>query len=312
MKKTLLSTLSLTTGLSLGLALGLGNGCSAVSRVGGAVGQATGVMTPQQSEALVRSAEVAEKTFQDITPEQEYYIGRAVAATVLTTYKPFDRAEANAYLNLVGQTVAQFSTKPETFGGYHFLLLDTDEVNAFAAPGGLILISRGMVRCCKNEDELVAVLAHEISHVDHQHGLKAIRKGRLTSALTTIGSAAGQSLGGPQLAQVTAAFEGGISDITSTLVNHGYSRSTEYEADKGAVAILQKLGYDPAALISMLEQMEKRLQPGGPGFARTHPAPEARIAEIGKLAGRTAPASPASAQAQAIRLARFQKGMSGV
>ena len=114
-----------------------------------------------------------------------------MAATVLVTYKPFDREQANAYLNLLGQTVAQFSTKPETFGGYHFLLLDTDEVNAFAAPGGLILISRGMVRCCKSEDELVAVLAHEISHVDHQHGLKAIRKGRLTSALTTLGAAAG-------------------------------------------------------------------------------------------------------------------------
>src|SRR4029077_1325120 len=128
--------------------------------------------------------------------------------------------------------------KPETFGGYHFLLLETDEVNAFAAPGGLILISRGMVRCCKSEDELVAVLAHEISHVDHQHGLKAIRKGRLTSALTTLGAAAGKSLGGAELAQVTQAFEGSITDITSTMMNSGYSRTTEFQADQGAIAIM--------------------------------------------------------------------------
>lgn len=289
------------------LALAVASGCSTVTQVGGAVGQATGLVTAQQSDALVRSAQAVEKTFQDITPEQEYYIGRAVAATVLTTYHPLDLEPANAYLNLLGQTVAQFSARPETFGGYHFLLLDTDEVNAFAAPGGLILISRGMVRCCRGEDELAAVLAHEISHVDHQHGLKAIRKGRLTSALTTIGAAAGQSLGGEKLAQVTAAFEGSITDITTTLMNSGYARTTEYEADKGAVAIMEKLGYNPAALITMLDQMETQLQPGGGGFAKTHPAPRARIAELRKLIDATPPAA-----AQPARLERFQEAMAGV
>jgi beta-barrel assembly-enhancing protease len=207
----------------------------------------------------------------------------------------------------LGQTVAQFSAKPEVFGGYHFLLLETEEVNAFAAPGGLILVSRGMVRCCKNEDELVAVLAHEISHVDHQHGLKAIRKGRLTSALTTIGLAAGQSLAGEQLAQVTAAFEGSITDITSTMMNSGYSRTTEYEADKGAVTIMKKLGYNPVSLISMLEQMQSQLKADSQGFGKTHPSPEARIAELKKNVG----TSPAAA-VEGPRLERFQKSMGGV
>lgn len=293
--------------LATGILAGLATGCSTVTQVGGAVGQATGFVTAEQSDALVRSAQAVEKTFQDITPEQEYYIGRAVAGTVLTTYKPFDLEQANAYLNVLGQTVAQFSAKPETFGGYHFLLLDTDEVNAFAAPGGLILISRGMVRCCKNEDELVAVLAHEVSHVEHQHGLKSIRKGRLTSALTTLGSAAGQTLGGAELAQVTAAFEGSITDITSTMMNSGYSRTTEYEADKGAVAIMQRLGYNPAALLSMLEQMEQHLKGDAHGFGKTHPAPSARVAELKKVIGTVPPPQPS-----AVRLERFQKQMKGV
>ena len=307
MKNSLSSFLPVAKVLALGFAVALASGCAAVSRVGGAVGQATGIVTPQQSDALVRSAEAVEKTFQDITPEQEYYIGRSVAATVLVSFKPLDVEQANAYLNLLGQTVAQFSNRPEIFGGYHFLLLDTDEVNAFAAPGGLILVSRGMVRCCKSEDELVAVLAHEISHVDAQHGLKAIRKGRLTSALTTIGSAAGQSLGGQQLAQVTAAFEGSISDITSTLINRGYSRTTEFEADKGAVAIMKKLGYDPAALTTMLQQMQQQLKPGDAGFGKTHPTPESRIAELKKLAG-----APSSSPVQAVRQERFQKNLAGI
>jgi len=287
--------------------LALGGGCSTVSQVGGFVGQATGFVTPSQAESITKSAQALEKTFQDITPEQEYYIGRSVAATVLVTYKPFDQERANAYLNLVGQTVAQFSPKAETFGGYHFLLLDTDEVNAFSAPGGLILISRGMVRCCKNEDELVAVLAHEISHVDHQHGLKAIKKGRLTSALTTLGAAAGKSLAGGELAQVTEAFEGSITDITSTMMNSGYSRTTEFEADKGAVAIMNKAGYNPSALVSMLEQMETHVKPGDRGFGKTHPAPEVRLAEIKKLTGASAAAGDS-----AVRAERFRKAMEGV
>src|ERR1039458_8627823 len=107
-----------------GIALVLAGGCSTVTQMGGIVGQATGVMNADQAEALNKSAQAIEKTFQDITPEQEYYIGRAVAATVLVTYKPFDKEQANAYLNLIGQTAVQFSARPETFGGYHFMLLE--------------------------------------------------------------------------------------------------------------------------------------------------------------------------------------------
>lgn len=307
MSRRMDSLAPLGSAVACALALMLVSGCSTVSQVGGMMGQAAGVMNADQAEALNKSAQAVEKTFQDITPEQEYYIGRAVAATVLVTYKPFDREEANAYLNLIGQTAAQFSSKPETFGGYHFLLLETDEVNAFAAPGGLILVSRGMVRCCKTEDELVAVLAHEVSHVDHQHGLKAIRKGRLTSALTTLGAAAGSSLAGGQLAEVTKAFEGSISDITSTMVNSGYSRTTEYEADKGAVAIMRKLGYNPAALVTMLERMDGQLKADSRGFGKTHPSPEVRIAELKKTIG-----SEAAPAASPVRQERFQKAMGGV
>jgi beta-barrel assembly-enhancing protease len=293
--------------IAAGLVLALGSGCSTVTQVGTLAGQATGMIDADQAKSINESAKAVEKTFQDITPEQEYYIGRSVTATVLTTYKPFDRQQANDYLNLVGQTVAQFSVKPETYGGYHFLLLESEEINAFAAPGGLITVSRGMVRCCQSEDELVAVLAHEVSHVDHQHGLKAIRKGRLTTALTTLGSTAGKTLAGSDLAQVTQAFEGSITDITSTMMNNGYSRTTEYEADQGAVVIMKKLGYNPAALVTMLERMQKQLKPGGHDFAKTHPAPEVRIAELKKLIGpgQPAPASP-------TRQARFEQAMKGV
>ncbi len=178
-------------------------------------------------KSITKTTKAVAKTFEDITPEQEYYIGRAVGATILTRYKPCNNTRAIRYMNILGQTLAQASDKPETFGGYHFLIMDTDEINAFAAPGGLIFVSRGMLRCCESEDAVAAVLAHEIGHIQQQHGLSAIKKSRLTTALTILATESAKRFGGRQLAQLTEAFEGSISDITSTMINRGYSRAFE-------------------------------------------------------------------------------------
>jgi predicted Zn-dependent protease len=174
------------------------------------------------------------------------------------------RIDATDYINLLGQGLALASIKPETYRGYHFLILDSDEINAFAAPGGFIFLSRGMLRLCKSEDEVAAVLAHEIGHVELQHALRAIKGSRLTSALTTLAVEGAKSFGGEQLAQLTEAFEGSIGDITGTLMNSGYARKQEYQADASAVRILKAMGYDPLALARMLNEMEKQPEAGRP------------------------------------------------
>ncbi len=249
--------------------------------VGTAVGVATGEITPEQAESIRRSGDAVYKAFERLTPEQEYYIGRAVTASILDTYAPLDTAPAaTRYLNTMGKALALFSERPETFGGWHFLIMDTDEINAFAAPGGFILISRGMLRCTTNEDELAAVLAHEIGHVEFDHGLRAIKKSRWTTAFTILGTEAAKNLGGQDLAQLTAAFEGAISDVTATMVNSGYARKLEREADQAAIRILQRAGYNPTALQNMLATMEQQLAHDDRGFARTHPPPQARIQDI--------------------------------
>lgn len=261
-------------------------GCEMVNQatsIAADVAAAGGVITPDQAESTKRVGTAVTKTFQDITPEQEYYIGRTVAATVLTSYKARADQNLNAYLNEVGQALAQFSTKPETFGGYHFLTLDSDDINAFAAPGGLILATRGLLKCCQTEDELAAVLAHEIGHVEKMHGLRAIKTGRLNSALTILAVEAGKNLAGEQLAEVTKAFDESINDISSTLLNSGYSRKLEYEADAAAVAILKQAGYVPGALVAMLENMQKNWDSSRKDFAATHPAPADRIKELQKI-----------------------------
>jgi predicted Zn-dependent protease len=278
-----------------------------VTQLGTAVGVATGTITSEQAQSINKSAQAVGKVFENITPEQEYYIGRTVAATLLARNKPFRHEKATEYLNTIGQYLALCSDRPETFGGYHFLLMDTDEINAFAAPGGLILVSRGLLRCCPNEESVAAVLAHEIGHVELNHGLQAINKSRLTSAATILASESAKNLGGKDLADLTRAFEDSISDITGTLVNSGYSRQFEAQADKAGVTILQRAGYDPHGLLSMLTEMGKHLKPGGQDFAKTHPDPAVRMADIRRQIGGRASPPPSAARDR-----RFAAAMKGI
>ena len=147
------------------------------------------------------------------------------------------------------------------------------------------MISRGLIRCSRNEDALAAVLAHEVGHIEREHGLNAIEKGRKTAFMTTLALTAGKSYGRADLAELTKAFEGTISDITNTMVNSGYSRKSEFEADAAAVRILRSVGYNPEGLVDMLEQMQKQLQPGSHGFGSTHPSPKDRIDAVRKIIG---------------------------
>ncbi len=282
-------------GLGAGPALSaIIHGCKTMG-AGGAI-EIGGITIDTQS--IVKSAKAVSKSFEDITPEQEYYIGRTVGAMVLQRYQPYNEPSANRYINILGQTLAQASDLPETYGGYHFLIQDSDEINAFAAPGGLVFVTHGILRCCQHEDALAAVLAHEIGHVQYKHGLQAIKKSRVTTALTTLAIEGTKTFGSEELAQLTRTFEDSISDISSTLIVNGYLRSFEYQADLAAVTILQRVGYNPGGLVDMLSVMQTRLKPGGLDFAKTHPSPADRISEIESYLSYSKVQSPVPRQAR--------------
>ncbi|MBU0988486.1 MAG: M48 family metallopeptidase [Proteobacteria bacterium] len=288
-------------GVLLLLAVGVA-GCKTMeeaTNIATSLGTAAGVITETQGQSIAKGAKAVARSFEDFTPEQEYYLGRTVGGIILKQYQPYANDKANHYINILGQTLAQASELPETYGGYHFLIQDTDDINALAAPGGLIFITRGLLRCCRNEDAVAAVLAHEIGHVQFKHGLRAIKTARVTEALTTIGIMGAKAFGGEDLANLTQTFEDSISDITSTLINNGYSRELENQADMAAATILKRVGYDPNGLVDMLEVMQQRLKPGRLDFARTHPSPASRIADVLKVIGKSAPVkTPAARQAR--------------
>jgi predicted Zn-dependent protease len=223
------------------------------------------------------------KGFAEISESEEYYIGRAVAAQVLTRYKPLNDPGLNGYAQKVAQAVALASDRPSTFKGYHVQVLDSAEVNAFAAPGGFLFVTSGLLRLVKNEDELACVLAHEVAHVAKKHGLKTIQNSRLTSAFTILGSEAAKNYTPQQVSQLTTAFEGAVTDVVDKLVVNGYSRDKEYEADKFGAQYARSAHYDPGALKTFLARMDKSAGGASGGMFKTHPAPAKREAELGAL-----------------------------
>jgi predicted Zn-dependent protease len=257
---------------------------------------------------MAQAARQVAKGFENISPEEEYYLGRAVAATIAGRYTPYTEPNANHYINVLGQALAKVSDQPETYGGYHFQILDSDEINAFAAPGGFIFVTRGILRCARREAAVAAVLAHEIGHVQHKHGLQAIKKSRLSSAFTAIGLEVIEARSSGKVATLAGIFENSIEDVTTTLVNNGYSRAFERQADRAAVTILQRLGYDPHGLIDMLHVMADRLDPEGADFAKTHPSPEKRIADLEKIVDKDQTAAVSSASRQA----RFEAALGNI
>jgi predicted Zn-dependent protease len=289
------------------------SGLSPGNILGTVVGAASGDSQDQASlNQLQSTGEAFSSAAQDITPEQEYYIGRAIAATILVTYKAWDSPAANDYLNTLGRSLALASVEPETFSGYHFLIMDTNDINAFGAPSGFVLVSRGLLRLATSEDEVAAILAHEIGHVSLKHGLKAISTGRWTEAFKQLGLFAAANSGNAALQDLTNSFGGVIGDIAKTMINSGYSRDLEKDADLEAIRILHDVGYDPNALVRVLKAMEPKLKPGGNDFAKTHPDPEVRVAYLTD-ALKALSSAPSAAQAQLrVRQARWQAALGKV
>ncbi|MGB7296345.1 MAG: M48 family metalloprotease [Candidatus Aminicenantales bacterium] len=262
------------------LALLLLASCAAVQE-GADILAGAGQISESDRQAITKTSQAVSATFSEITEEQEYYIGRSVAALILSQYPAYDNPALTTYINTLGQAIVYSSDRPEIYAGYHFLVLDTEEVNALSAPGGFIFISKGLVRRCRDEEMLASILAHEVGHVCAKHGLQAIKKSRLVDAFRVIGQEAARRYGPEELAELTAAFEGALGDIVETLVVRGYDRKYEYQADELAVKFGAAVGYSPAGLIDFLQTMVgDSSAAAGKGWFKTHPSAEQRMEKI--------------------------------
>ena len=256
---------------------------SAVAKIAGAAG----VIDQNTANAISKSSEAIGAASEEITPEQEYFIGRAVGANILTTYKLYTENPAlTAYVNRICAAITINSPRPEIYNGYHVAILDSSEINAFATSGGHIFVTRGLIAAAKSEDALAGVIAHEIAHIQLQHSIKAIKTSRITQALLVTGTSAAGAAAGMNVNELTDVFNESVGEIVTTLVNNGYSQTQEYDADNTALSLLASAGYNPSGLIDMLKELDSAQRGQSGGFSKTHPSPAQRITNAEKSAGK--------------------------
>jgi predicted Zn-dependent protease len=219
----------------------------------------------------VAVAKGASDSMRDIPVAEEIQIGHTVSASLLGAAPLTDDARRQAYVNSVGMWLAMNSGRPDL--PWQFGIIESETVNAFAAPGGYIFVTRGLVERCNSEAELAGVLAHEISHVVAKHQLADIQKNARKGVLLDVASLKSGGLTGDAARAVArVGMEGYV---------RGLSREDELEADRMGVELAARSGYDPYGLVIVLQTLESEGQDSSTAmFLKTHPAPSDRIAEL--------------------------------
>jgi len=206
--------------------------------------------------------------------DDEIAIGRDAAATLLGASKPIDDPAVQQYVNKVGLWVALQSDRPDL--PWHFAVVDTDDIDAFAAPGGYVFITRGLLLHMHSEAELAGVLGHEITHVVLKHHLKELQR---AARMNLAGQAAEAEL---QRNGHSTALADKVADATRNLYSKGLDKDDEFDADRAGVVLATRAGYEPYGLLAVLQTLEGVDPKSGKVqlLLATHPSPADRIAAL--------------------------------
>ncbi|MCL2762076.1 MAG: M48 family metalloprotease [Treponema sp.] len=255
-----------------------------------AVGQSQGSNTGSQAtgaqgafgSALSNLDNAVNTADAEFTPQDEYYLGRAVAANILAAYRPYTaNPELTRYVNRICQTIVINSPQPALFKGYYVMVLDSPEFNAFATPGGHIFLTRKLVETATSEDMLAAVIAHELAHIMLKHSIAIINEMRFMDDMSaTAGRAANIAGQQTNAAKQAAYFRNSVTASIDTMIKNGYSQEQEFQADRMAAGLLAVSGYNPAALVEMLRVLQQMQSAQRGGFNTTHPSPAQRISNV--------------------------------
>ena len=206
-----------------------------------------------------------------ISEADERKIGELVSDRVRVEFGVFQDEAVTKYVTLVGTVMAQASSRPDL--KWEFIVLDTDGVNAFASPGGLVHITRGALGLIKSEAELAGVIGHEIAHITGKHTVNAIRNNKLVELGADI--APGSNVFYERLAN--AAYD--------NIVEKGFDRGDEEDADKKGARLANEVGYSPAGLSTFLTKLAERNNEQANernGLFASHPETQGRISDLAK------------------------------
>lgn len=226
----------------------------------------------------------ASKNVKDLKPvdeQGEAEIGSTAAASLLGAIPLVKDEKLQAYVSQVGLWLAMQTERPDL--PWRFGVMDSDSVNAFAAPGGYVFITRGLLLHMHSEAELAGVLAHEISHVLKRHHLQAIQKNAQVGLVGNLMSLASNERG------LAGETKKKMISVSNELYARGLDKEDEFEADRMGVVIAARAGYDPYALLAVLQTLDG-MNPQDGSLAlmfKTHPAPGQRLQLLdGEMTGK--------------------------
>ncbi|HYK89403.1 MAG TPA: M48 family metalloprotease [Acidobacteriota bacterium] len=208
----------------------------------------------------------------EITDQEEIQLGTNISERIRAKFGVVQDPEIHKYVTLVGMALVKKSSRPNL--PYHFIVLDTDGVNAFAAPGGFVHITRGALSLMKNEAELAGVLGHELVHITERHTIKAVQKNKAFQM------AAGQTSlsANPDLMRR-------VQDEMFKIVFAGFGRSDELESDEKGLAVAANTGYEASGLKQFLTALKER-NAGSEikqGLFASHPEMDERLQKIDSI-----------------------------
>ena len=252
-------------------------GCESAGGVGG-------VMTTMLTGGQTTPADYRAAT-TDIDEPEEIELGRAVTAALGARYKLLRDESLTRYVALVGNAVALQSDRPDL--KYYFGVLDTDEVNAFAAPGGYIFLTRGTLSLIRDEATLAGVLGHEVGHIALRHHVDSIKKEKQAAinkgvgvSLARLGLSFAPGVGGSVANAVVNPLLNVVADKVVEGVLRGFDRREEGEADVVGIKYAARATYDPAGLRDFLKTTQDHgAEPAVKQFFPSHPGIAERLKE---------------------------------
>lgn len=217
------------------------------------------------------------KAIVPLTEEEEILLGQSIASNLLSLAPLHADVTVQNYVNKVGRWIASRSERPDL--PWTFAVLDNDDINAFAAPGGYIVLTKGLLLKLNSEAELAGVLAHEIGHVLKKHHLNAMQKAHAKTALQESASVVMDARGNKNQDVLKYAA------IGTELYGKGLDKEDEFESDRIGVVLATRAGYEPYGLPAVLQTLQSVV--GGSAalqlLLETHPKPTDRLNQLDRL-----------------------------
>lgn len=229
---------------------------------------------------LAQGATKIAKGSSGVGIKEEMSIGGSVAVEIVAMNGGIWKDEAATQrVNLIGKSLARYCDRPTL--NFRFALLNNDSINGFSAPGGYVFISKGAYLATENDDQLAAVLAHEICHVTRRHALRIISRSETISGITDVASGSSGDF---------AAYDIGVDKVTNTMLKTGYDTGSELDADRMGRELATNTGYARNGLLTFLQKL-KAMSLDSKAVFSTHPALQTRIDKLGGTATASAQSS---------------------